>query len=515
MTMRQRTRLTGSAPAMDDPMTEFKEKALADDIVQNEAIIKQAFQRCSDLVCRTIRYEDNTPGLLIVYLGTLADEQKVSEQIIGPLVTGQQRFAVESRNWEGEMIPIDNKVLTSEWVEIVRLILRGYAAVFTDSSKRAVCFAVTDSLKRAIQEPSSEPVIRGTKEGFIERQSVNVGLLRHYIRTPRLKMESFTVGEMTETQVQVAYIEGLADTTVIKQVRSKIAAIQIDGVLESGAIEELIVDDPLRIFPLVLTTERPDVVAGSLLEGRVAILVDNTPFVLVAPVTFWSGLQASEDYNLRHPVATFTRWIRFIFLFIAIFAPSVFVAVTSFHQEMIPTSLLLSIASAREPVPLPVMIEALLMEIMFEALREAGLRLPKSIGQTVSIVGGLVIGQAAVQAGLISTPIVIVVSTTGIASLLIPRFDFANAIRLLRFPIIFLAGTLGLYGIALGFFGILLYVVHLKSFGVPYFTPIAPFSLRAVKDVWARVPRQNGVGLSVPSQENGAKAPLQEGGGEY
>ena len=223
-------------------------------------------------------------------------------------------------------------------------------------------------------------------------------------------------------------------------------------------------------------------------------------------------MQASEDYYLSYPVATFVRWIRFIFLFIVVFAPSFFVAVSTYHQEMIPTSLLLSIASAREPVPLPIMIEVLLMEIMFEALREAGLRLPRTIGQTVSIVGVLVIGQAAVQAGIISAPTVIVVSTTGIAAFVIPRFNFANGIRLLRFPIIFLAGSLGLYGIALGFLGILLHVVNLKSFGVPYLTPVAPFSIRAIKDVWFRAPRKNGEGLSVPSYERATKAPQREGG---
>ncbi|QWU16964.1 spore germination protein KA [Paenibacillus sophorae] len=507
----RRKRLSSSTPAMDDPVA--TEETLSAEISQNEAFVKQAFQRCSDLVIRKINHLDGTLRQIIVYLETLADDKKVSEQLVKPLTADQHnRRAVETETWEGESMPVDKKVVTSRWSEIIRLVLRGHAAVFTEGEDHAVCFAVNAIIQRSIEEPSSEQVIRGGKEGFIERQSVNVGLLRNYLRTPRLKMEAYSVGELTETKVLVAYIEGLADDTVIDQVRNKIASIQIDGVLESGTIEELIVDDPFPIFPHVQITERPDVVAGSLLEGRVAILVDNTPFVMIVPTTFWAGLQASEDYYLNSPVATFTRWVRFIFLFVAIFAPSFFVAVTSYHQEMIPTSLLLSIASAREPVPFPVMIEALIMEIMFEALREAGIRLPRAIGQTVSIVGGLVIGQAAVLAGIISAPILIVVSTTGIAAFLIPRFNFANGVRLLRFPIILLAGSLGLYGMALGFLGILLYVVHLKSFGVPYFTPVAPFSLRAFKDVWIRAPRNNGGGLSGPSYERAVKAPRQEGG---
>jgi spore germination protein KA len=486
--------------------------AVMTDISDNEAHVRQVFARCSDLVCRYIPTEGGKPKKLVVYIRTLADEDKIGEQILKPLVANKQNPVVETGTFDGQSMPISKTINTQIFGEIFRLLLRGYAAVFVDGEENAVCFAVNSSLHRSIDEPTSEPVIRGAKEGFVERQPVNVGLLRNYIRSPRLKMEAFTVGEITETKVLVAYIDGLADPSVIEQVRAKISSIRIDGVLESGYIEELLSDDPFPIFPHVHVTERPDVTAGGLLEGRVAILVDNTPFVIVVPITFWSGMQASEDYYLRYPIALFVRWLRIVFMVVSIFAPAFFVAVTTYHQEMIPTSLLLSIASAREPVPLPIMIEVLSMEIMFEALREAGVRLPRTIGQTVSIVGALVIGQAAVQAGIISAPTVIVVSTTGIASFLLPRFNFANGVRLLRFPIIFLAGSLGLYGIALGFLGILLRLVHMQSFGVPYFTPVAPFSLRAFKDVWFRAPQMNGRGVAGPSYDRGVKAPRQEGG---
>lgn len=512
MKKQPRRKLTDRYSVSEDSVSEFNGKPISTELEQNVSMIKETFRNSSDLVCRKTRNKDDEPGRLIVYLSTLTDEQKLNEEIMRSLATLQQdRYASETEVWEEESMPNVNKADSSAWEDIIRFILHGYAAVFTEGEGSAVCYQASNSISRAIEEPSSEPVIRGSKEGFVERQNVNFGILRRYIRSPRLKSEAFVVGDLTQTKVLVAYIEGLADDAVLDEVREKIASIQIDGVLESGTIEEQIVDDPFPILPSVQVTERPDVVAGSLLEGRIAIIVDNTPFVLVVPVTFWTGMQASEDYNLRFPVATFSRWIRFIFLFVAIFAPSFFVAVTSYHQEMIPTSLLLSIASAREPVPFPVMIEALLMEIMFEALREAGVRLPKTIGQTVSIVGGLVIGDAAVQAGIISAPIVIIVSTTGIAALLIPRFNFANGVRMFRFPIILLAGAFGLYGISLGFLGILLYVVHLKSFGVPYFTPVAPFSFRAVKDVLTRAPKANG-SVTVPSPETAARVRRPEGG---
>lgn len=227
---------------------------------------------------------------------------------------------------------------------------------------------------------------------------------------------------------------------------------------------------------------------SSLLEGKVAIFVDNTPFVLIVPMTFWSALQSSEDYNERFLISTFIRLIRLISVFISLFLPSLYVATTTFHQELIPTSLLLSVATSRDPVPFPALIEALLMEFTFEALREAGVRLPKTIGQAVSIVGGLVIGQAAVQAGIVSVPMVIIVSITGIASFTIPRFNFGKSIRILRFPMIILAGTLGLYGITMGFVFILLHVISLRSFGVPYFDPVAPLKFGNLKDVFVRVP---------------------------
>jgi spore germination protein KA len=486
--------MTGNSPVMDD--NGHADEKISTDVNQNEEHLKQVFQNCSDLITSRLHSDGEAPPYrLIVYLRTLADENNIGEQIVKPLIKHMQtQTGKKSELWDGELLPVSKKVAATLWAEVIKLILRGYAVVFTEGEEKAICCSVHNNIHRNIEEPTSEPVIRGSREGFVERVSINAGMLRNYIRTPRLKMESFTVGEITETVVSVAYIEGLADAAVIHQMRSKIAAIRIDGVLESGYIEELIKSDPFPIFPQVQVTERPDVVAGGLLEGRAAILVDNTPFVLVAPVTFWTGMQASEDYYMGYPIATFVRWLRLAFMFISVFAPSFFVAVTTYHQEMIPTSLLLSIASAREPVPLPIMIEVLLMEIMFEALREAGVRLPKMIGQTVSILGALVIGQAAVQAGIISAPTVIVVSTTGIASLLLPRFNYANGIRLLRFPIIFLAGSLGLYGIALGFLAILLRLVHLKSFGVPYLSPMAPFSLKGMKDVWVRAPRSSGEG---------------------
>lgn len=264
--------------------------------------------------------------------------------------------------------------------------------------------------------------------------------------------------------------------------------IKIDAVLESGYIEEFIEDDTYSPFPQAQYTERPDTVAAQLLEGRFAIFTDNTPFVLTGPITFWRLMQASEDYYERYLMSNLIRWLRYMFLFVALYLPAIYVAVITYHQDLMPTNLMFSVASAREPIPFPAIIEALIMEISFEALREAGVRLPKTIGQTVSILGALVIGTAAVEAGIVSAPMVIIVSLTGIASFTIPRFNLAISIRMLRFPLMFLASIFGIFGIMLGTIILVLHLCNLQSFGIPYLSGISPFKRDEVKDIFVRAP---------------------------
>jgi spore germination protein KA len=258
--------------------------------------------------------------------------------------------------------------------------------------------------------------------------------------------------------------------------------------LESGYIEELIEDNSYSPFPQLVNTERPDVAAANLLEGRVVILVDGTPFVLIAPISFFSLLQSPEDYYQRYMISSIIRILRFVFMVLSLLLPSLYVAVLTYHQEMVPTALLISVASSRESVPFPALVEALMMEVTFEALREAGVRLPKQVGAAVSIVGALVIGQAAVQAGLVSAPMVIVVAITGVSSFMVPHYTQGIALRMLRFPIILLAGTLGLLGVMLGVITIVVHLCTLRSFGIPYLTPIAPVKGRELKDALIRAP---------------------------
>ncbi|MNW49225.1 Spore germination protein A1 [compost metagenome] len=303
-------------------------------------------------------------------------------------------------------------------------------------------------------------------------------------------MEKVVIGATTHTELAILYIEGIAPQSVIQEAKQRLNQIEMDSILSSGYIEELIRDHPKSPFPVIQASQRPDAVSAALIQGKVAILVDGTPFALILPVTFWFAFQTVEDYYINFLFASMLRMLRFLFAFLALALPSLFVAVTTFHSEMIPTALTLSLASAREIIPFPALLETFMMEVTFEALREAGVRLPRPVGQTISIVGALVIGQAAVQAGIISAPLIIVVSLTGIASFLIPQTEMSQAISLLRFPLLICAGTFGLYGVSVGLIAILIHLTNLRSFGVSYLSPVSPFQLSGLSDVFVRAPWQ-------------------------
>lgn len=508
----------------EDLYSEDEENSVLNtNLEHNELILKRIFHNSSDIVFRKVQKAGQNHWL-IIYFATLVEEELINDHILNPMISKCKKykplFVEKTDSLDDQSISISMTSVTSQLTDIVKKVLNGHAAVLTIGNSDALMVKVNTKAHRSLDEPSSEPVIRGPRVGFIENISTNIGLIRSRIKTSRLKMESYTLGELSQTQVAITYIVGIASESVIEEVRTRISRIQIDGIIDSGYVQEFIEDSPYSPFPLVHSTERPDVVASELLEGKIAILVDTSPFVLILPMTFWTGLQASEDYYVRWPIASFVRWIRFLFISLAIFAPPLYVAITTFNQEMIPTNLVLSIASSREPVPFPAVIEAFIMEIIFEALREAGIRLPKQLGQAISIVGALVIGQSAVLAGIISAPVVIIVSITGIAAFTIPRYNFANGIRLLRFPMLFLAGTLGLYGIVLGLMGIVLHITSLRSFGVPYFTPATPLTLSDLKDViirapiWAKTRRPEATGSNDLVREPAGQKPSPESGGK-
>lgn len=457
---------------------------LGDSLASTVALIQEALGNSPDVIIRKM-----ADGKVVVsYIDNLIDPKLLSE-LMGNLENMiQVGGAVISSERLADSMNAGSVKLASTERELLAGMLGGGTAIILDGAAGGMVVSIPGGARRSVEEPSSQTVIRGPKEGFTEDLSTNLSLLRKRLRTPDLRFENRIIGSYTQTRVVVAYIRGIAYPPVVEEVLKRLDAIDADSILESGYIEEYIQDRSFTPFPTILNTERPDAAAGGLLEGQVSILIDGSPFVLVCPVTFFKFFQSSEDYYQRYDISSFLRNIRLFSFLVAMLLPSLYIAVTTFHPEMLPATLLISIAAQREGTPLPALLEAMLMEITFEVIREAGVRMPRVVGPAISIVGALVLGQAAVQAGLVSAAMVIIVSFTAIANFVIPTFSMSASVRLIRFGLMFMAGTFGLYGILAGVIPVLMHLVSLQSFGVPYFLPIAPLSWSNMKDVFIRLP---------------------------
>ena len=483
----RRNRRSSHIPAWIIQGHESNHEPISASLSENEALLRSIYCNCFDAVFRPFSIGGKKRALL-VYIEGLSNVEEINDSVLAPLIRENATDLCGIEEIIEKKISASSVRKVETIADCVASLSCGNPILLVEQESYALSLGLAKWKQRSIEEPSAEVVLRGPREGFIETLQTNTSLLRRIVKSPALKMEKMTVGTYTQTNIVVAYIEGLADQTLINEVKNRIQRIKIDAVLDSGYIEEMIEDSPGTLFPRVLSTERPDVACANLLEGRVIILVEGTPFSLIVPTTFFTLLQSNEDYYQRFTTSAAIRWLRYFFTMISLFLPSFYVAILTFHAEMVPTELLISIATSREAVPFPALVEALTMELTFEALREAGLRLPKQVGAAISIVGALVIGQAAVAAGLVSTPMVMVVAITGISSFMIPHYALGFSIRLLRFPLVLLAGTLGLLGIMIGMIAIVVHLCSLRSFGVPYLTPVAPLKSRELKDVLIRAP---------------------------
>jgi len=463
--------------------------SLSPDLQTNLTQVKEILEGCSDIIYRQFLFAQREDiRVALIYTDGLVDEKQLSDQIMRTLaldapvaVAGAEITKARAYHLIKERCLCVHQVKeTGRLEEVIEAVLSGDAALLVDGHPCAILNGVRGWESRKITEPETEMMVRGPRESFVETLRTNTALIRRKIKNPELKIESMKLGRVTKTDIAVVYIKGIADDKLVEEVKKRLLRIDIDGVLESGYIEELIEDNPRSLFPQVNHTERPERLAARLMEGRVAILVDGTPFVLTVPCSFFEYLHASEDYYERYPIATASRLIRFLAMFLSLMAPSFYVAIVTFHQEMLPTA-------QRETVPFPVFVEALAMEVSFEILREAGLRLPRQVGQAVSIVGALIIGEAAVRAGLVAPATVIVVALTGISSFIF-FYSASIATRLLRFPLMILSATMGLFGLIMGVMGIVVHLCTLRSFGMPYLSPVIPMSSGDLKDLIVRAP---------------------------
>lgn len=467
---------------------------LSNNLKENLNLLRGLLGTSYDVVMREFSFGDQgqIQGAL-VFLEGMTDRTIVNESILKPLMHDRQFIGKNELSGQTNLEVIKNTVLSVGLVEEVTTIdeiiddcLSGSTILLINNSNQALVIITAGWETRGVEEPKTETVVRGPREGFTESLLINTTLLRRKLKNPNLSLETMSIGKQTKTKVCIVYLKGLANPRLIEEIQRRLKRINTDAILESGYIEQFIEDAPFSIFTQVGNSEKPDTVAAKLLEGRAAIMVDGTPFVLTIPMLFIEGFQSAEDYYSRPYFSNVVRLLRFVAFSIAILAPAIYVALTTFHQELIPTPLLLSMASAQEGVPLPAVGEALIMGVIFEILREAGIRLPRPVGQAISIVGALVIGEAAVSAGLIAAPMVIVVALTAVSSFVVPvHVDSGGVLRVI-FTI--LAGFMGGIGIMFGLIGVLIHLSSLRSFGTPYLSPLAPLSVGDLKDTFIRVP---------------------------
>ena len=446
---------------------------------KDKAFIEKALDKCGDMVKNPFCFGGGNRKAFILYVDGMTDSRTVQDFVIRPMMEAEDRELLTgettSENFlsfvETDLIQMVDWTEAVTYEDILTGILSGNSLLLVEGCRRALLLSTKDFPTRGVGETEQEMVIRGPKDSFTENFRTNTALLRRRIRDPRLKMEHTMVGERSKTDLAICYMEDLVRPGLLKEVRKRVEKISLDGILDGSMVEQLMEKNEWTPFPQFQHTERPDKAASGLLEGRIVLVVDNSPGVLILPVTYQMFFQAGDDYYSRMTVASLARLLRFAAALFAVGLPGMYVAVASFHTEMLPAKFLLPIALARTGIAIPVVAEVLLMEFQFELLKEAGIHIPGQLGSTIGIVGGLIVGQAAVDAGLVSTIVVIVVAFTAMASFIVPNESFGAVFRILKFVFIIAAALWGIYGYLLTFAALLFHLSQLESFGVPYMLP--------------------------------------------
>lgn len=461
------------------------------DLNQNKSSLLEVFKNTADFHAEDISIGGNEAVLF--WLTTMADAKEISGKILQAFlsineshISGFNEFTL--LNFCKEFIPASQYQILEYLDQTTKEILSGNVVLFISGFNKAIAITIGHSQLRSIDEPSTQTIIRGPKDSFIESAETNLSLIRRRIKNAHLKFQKYTIGTETGTTVYLAYMDGIINMGILAEIQKRLNETHTNAIFDSGTLEEYIVDKTFTPFPLIYNSERPDSIAAHLISGKAAIIVDGSPFVLSLPAVFSDFFQVSEDYYQPFMMSSFVRCLRYVAFLIALLFPAIFISIMTYHHELIPTELLVSITSQREALPFPSVVEILIMEITFEILREAGIRMPRAVGPTVSIVGGLVIGQAAVEAGVVSSIMVIIVSITAISSFVSPIYSLSVSTRLLRFILIILGTMIGLYGVILGMIILLGHMCSLRSVGVPFMAPFAPLILEDHDDVIIRFP---------------------------
>ena len=464
---------------------EIKKQTLSTDNDKNLSTFKSiySFPDSIDVKIREFNIGSLNQRAFIVFLSTMADTKDIQEGIMEKLLQNQD----PNRKIQDIVGNPFYKTVTIIQ-DILQEINSGNTALIVEGDTQCYIFETTNIQSRSIEKPADEVIIKGPKESFIEKAITNISLIRKKIKNESLVVEAMVISKRSRNDVFLLYEKDLVNDELLQTIKDRLSSINTDTIPNISILEQYIEDRPRSIFPSILYTERPDRASSFIEAGHIVLLMENSPGCLVLPATFWALIHSPEDYYLRAPAGNFIRMLRFIAMFVAIFTSSIYIAITNFHVGMIPPDLLMAIAGTREKVPFPSIIEILMMELAFELIREAGLRVPSPIGPTIGIVGALIVGQAAVQANVISPIVIIVIALSGLSTFVVSDVSMNFAIRTTRILLIFSAGFIGIYGITALFFAGLFYLVSLKSFGVPYLAPMAPHSISGKDMIIRHVP---------------------------
>ena len=463
----------------------MENQSVAKEIDKNILWWTQQFSECADIKMRSMCLgEEGSVRAFLSYIEVTGGGFLLENSVIGK-VLNQLTLLPDTQimpTLKQNRLGISDAVPFAEMKDAVAGMLAGDTILFIDGYDRALKIPDKGYPGKALQDTDSEKALRGSNEGFGESIKQNTALIRKRLRSPDVKVWETKAGVRSMTNVNLMYLEGLNDPKVLAEIKHRLERFRIDHVPDSGVLEQLTERYWYSPFPQFQTTRRPDRAVMAILEGRIVLLSDNSPEALLLPADYNSFIKTTDDYYTRWEIATFTRILRYVASFLALVLPGLYLAVTNFHTQILPSKLLLSFAAARQGVPFPGVVEVLLMELSFELLREAGVRLPGAMGNTIGIVGGLIIGQAAVDANIVSPMVVIIVAFTALCSFAIPSEDFATAFRILKFAFIGLCAAFGFYGFLLGLLLVLIHLSQLESFGIPYLAPFVGAERNAAAD---------------------------------